>query len=177
MIHEQYKRYSEKNIAVALRDTPVVFIMGPRQSGKTTLIKSLITKEWSYFNLDDQSFLNSVKQDPIGFIRSLNSTNIAIDEIQRLPELLIAIKQAVDEDRKPGRFLLTGSSNALLLPQVSDSLAGRIEAISLNTLSECEIRDVKPLFLSKLIRYLLQKIPESKILLFSALLPDVFLNR
>ncbi len=145
-----YPRYAIDNIREALLDTPVVFIMGPRQCGKTTIVKSLINKDCHYINLDDQTQLSIAKQDPSGFIKNLTANQIAIDEVQRAPELLIAIKQAVDEQRTPGRFLLTGSSNALLLPKVSDSLAGRIESIHLDTLSECEIEKVQPSFLSKL---------------------------
>jgi len=146
-----FKRYSLRNIQEALKDTPVVFIMGPRQSGKTTLVKSFITKDWQYLTLDDQAQLAIASADPAGFIKNLPEKPAAIDEIQRLPEMLLSIKQVVDENRMPGRFLLTGSTNALLLPQVSDSLAGRIEEVHLDTLSECEIRDVKPSFLSKLL--------------------------
>jgi hypothetical protein len=151
MSHQYYHRYSSKNISDALSDTPVVFIAGPRQSGKTTLVKSLIDSHWKYITLDDQAQLAIVKADPIGFIKNLSVQPVVIDEVQRLPELLLAIKQSVDENRTPGRFLLTGSSNALVLPRVLDSLAGRIEMIPLHTLSECEIKKIKPSFLSKLL--------------------------
>src|SRR3990167_664548 len=147
-----YPRYSIKSITQALLDTPVVFIAGPRQSGKTTLVKKLITdNHWKYITLDDQNQLTLATADPVGFIKNLSEKHVAIDEIQRLPELLLTIKQVVDEDRSPGRFLLTGSSNALVLPQVADSLAGRIETIPLNPLSECEIKNNPPSFLSKLL--------------------------
>ena len=151
MAGTHFKRYSIKSVREALQDTPVVFIMGPRQSGKTTLVKSLITDRWQYITLDDQTQLAVAGSDPIGFIRNLPEKPIAIDEVQRLPEILLSIKQVVDENRVPGRFLLTGSANALVLPQVADSLAGRVEAVHLNTLSECEIQDVKPTFLSKVL--------------------------
>lgn len=78
--------------------------------------------------------------------------------MQRLPELFVSIKQSVDENRLPGRFLLTGSANALLLPRLSDSLAGRMESVRLNTLSECEIQGQQPTFLTKL---LLQEAPST----------------
>jgi len=155
----QYPRYSLSKIQEALLDTPVTFVMGPRQCGKTTLVKTLLNDDWQYINLDDQTQLSIAKADPVGFIRNATASRIAIDEIQRVPELLLAIKQAVDENRVPGRFLLTGSSNALLLPTVSDSLAGRIEAIPLSTLSECEIKNVPPSFLQKLMN---QTPPETK---------------
>jgi predicted AAA+ superfamily ATPase len=146
-----YPRYSANNVREALADTPVVFVMGPRQVGKTTLVKSLITEEWEYITLDDQAQFEIAKADPVGFIRNLPPKQITLDEVQRLPELFISIKQAVDEHRAPGRFLLTGSANALLLPRLSDSLAGRMESVRLTTLSECEILGHQPTFLSKLL--------------------------
>ncbi len=146
-----YPRYSAKNVREALADTPVVFLMGPRQVGKTTLVMSLINEEWEYITLDDQAQFEITKADPVGFIRNLPSKQIALDEVQRLPELFVSIKQAVDEHRLPGRFLLTGSANALLLPRLSDSLAGRMESVRLTTLSECEILGHQPTFLTQLL--------------------------
>ncbi len=146
-----YPRYSANNVREALADTPVVFVMGPRQVGKTTLVKSLINEEWEYITLDDQAQFEIAKADPVGFIRNLPQKQIALDEVQRLPELFVSIKQAVDEHRAPGRFLLTGSANALLLPRLSDSLTGRMESVHLTTLSECEILGYQPTFLSKLL--------------------------
>tara|TARA_R110000868_G_scaffold10639_4_gene51655 strand:- start:57928 stop:59169 length:1242 start_codon:yes stop_codon:yes gene_type:complete len=146
-----FKRYTIKSIQEALLDTPVVFIMGPRQSGKTTIVRHLINDDWTYVNLDNETQLNLIKEDPIGFINNLTTRQTAIDEIQRCPELLIAIKRSVDENREAGRFLLTGSANAMLFPQVADSLAGRIEVIKLEPLSECEIHSTAPQFFDKLL--------------------------
>ncbi len=150
-----YPRYSEFQVKEALSDTPVVFIMGPRQTGKTTLVKTLMdemgAEQWTYITLDDQAQFEIAQADPVGFIRNLPPTRVALDEVQRLPELFVSIKQAVDEQRTPGRFLLTGSANALLLPRLSDSLAGRMESVRLMTLSECEIQGQQPTFLSKLL--------------------------
>ena len=144
-----FKRLVEHNIREALQDTPVVYIMGPRQSGKTTVVKNIIDDNWIYITLDDSTQLNLVKSDPIGYIRNLpQGKSIVIDEVQRLPELFVSIKQSVDENRTPGRFLLTGSANALLLPKLSDSLAGRMETILLTTLSEYEILERTPSFLN-----------------------------
>ena len=144
-----FKRFIEPNIREALQDTPVVYIMGPRQSGKTTVVKNIIDDHWIYITLDDSTQLNLVKSDPIGYIRNLpQGKSIVIDEVQRLPELFVSIKQSVDEYREPGRFLLTGSANALLLPKLSDSLAGRMETILLTALSEYEILDRTPSFLN-----------------------------
>ena len=148
-----YPRYSAKNIQEALADTPVVFVMGPRQAGKTTLVKSLIDEKWEYITLDDRAQLEIARADPVGFIRNLPPKRIVLDEVQRLPELFVSIKQSVDENRQPGRFLLTGSANALQLPQLSDSLAGRMESVRLATLSECEIQDRQPTFLGKMLSY------------------------
>ena len=158
-----YPRYSANNVKEALTDTPVVFVMGPRQVGKTTLVKTLINEmngeDWEYITLDDQTQFEIAQADPVGFIRNLPSKRIALDEVQRLPELFVSIKQAVDEQRTPGRFLLTGSANALLLPRLSDSLAGRMESVRLSTLSECEIHRRKPTFLTKLLS---QEAPSSQ---------------
>lgn len=103
-----YPRYSEINVKEALSDTPVVFVMGPRQAGKTTLVKSLImdmgSENWTYITLDDQAQFEIAQADPVGFVRNLPSTRIALDEVQRLPELFVSIKQAVDEQRSPAVF-------------------------------------------------------------------------
>lgn len=125
-------------MAEAMQDTPVVLLAGPRQTGKTTLVRKVATQEGlRYLTLDDELTLLSAREDPAGMIRSLDRA--VIDEIQRAPELLLAIKRSVDEDRRPGRFLLTGSANLMLLPAVADSLAGRMETLSLLPLSQSEI--------------------------------------
>jgi hypothetical protein len=153
MTDQYYERYTKASIKEALLDTPVVFVMGARQSGKTTLAKELtVGSDWQFVNLDDKSSLESIEQDPVGFLQLLEGRPVVIDEIQRLPEMLLAIKQSVDEDRRPGRFLLTGSANAMVLPRVADSLAGRIETVLLNPLSECEIHGVEPKFLQLLLQ-------------------------
>ena len=125
-----YPRWIEPRIAEALQDTPVVLLAGPRQSGKTTLVRQIANdKGLRYLTLDDQLTLLSAREDPVGMIRSLDRS--VIDEIQRAPQLLLAIKKSVDEDRRPGRFLLTGSANLMALPTVADSLAGRMETLAL----------------------------------------------
>lgn len=133
-----YPRNIEPLIAEAMQDTPVVLLAGPRQSGKTTLVRQIAKEQsLSYLTLDDELTLLSAKEDPVGFIRNLDRA--VIDEIQRAPQLLMAIKKSVDEDRQPGRFLLTGSANLMLLPTVADSLAGRMETLSLLPLSQSEL--------------------------------------
>ena len=146
-----YKRYSADAVKTALADTPVVFIMGPRQSGKTTLAKSLVDDSWDYITLDNPEQLDLIRTDPSGFIRNLPKEHTVLDEIQRMPELFVRIKQSVDENRKPGRFLLTGSANALLRPRLSDTLLGRIETVMLPPLSECELSGAEPSFLRKVL--------------------------
>ena len=125
--------------------------MGARQVGKTTLVKDLIDETWQYITFDDLAQAEVARADPVGFIRNLPPRRIALDEVQRVPDTLVAIKQSVDENRTPGRFLLTGSANALLLPRVSNALVGRMEAVHLATLSECEIAGGKPTFLDALL--------------------------
>lgn len=120
-----------------MQDTPVVLLAGPRQAGKTTLVRQISGNGASYLTLDDELTLMSAREDPVGMIRSLDRA--VIDEIQRAPSLLLAIKKSVDEDRRPGRFLLTGSANLMALPTVADSLAGRMETLLLLPLSQSEI--------------------------------------
>ncbi len=149
-----YTRYVQQKVESALSDTPVVVIAGPRQGGKTTLAQSIVSKvgrPWRYVTLDDQVQLNFAKQDPIGFVRSFSETPVVIDEVQRAPELFLGIKQAVDERREPGRFLLTGSAQALMIPELADALTGRMEVVPLLPLAQCEIRGVPSTFLGDLL--------------------------
>jgi hypothetical protein len=125
-----------KAVEAALADTPVVAVLGPRQVGKSTLVREL-APDRPFFDLDVAAFGKTAAADPAGFIDGLPSV-VTLDEVQRVPELMRAIKVAVDRDRRPGRFLLTGSANLLLLPQLSDSLAGRMEVIQLHPLTEAE---------------------------------------
>ena len=150
-IEKVYTRYCKSKILDALSDTPVVVISGPRQSGKTTLAKQLQAPNSTFITLDDLTQLDAAKRDPIGFIRNLDSMSTIIDEAQRVPELFLAIKQSVDENRAPGRFLLTGSSNALMLPTLADSLAGRLEVIELLPLTACEMDHRPSTFLDKIV--------------------------
>jgi hypothetical protein len=132
-----YPRLLVSHLQEALADTPVVLVTGPRQAGKTTLVRHLAGDGMRYLTLDDNLTLLAAQQDPVGLIRSLDRA--VIDEIQRAPQLLLAIKKTVDEDRRPGRFLLTGSANLMTLPLVADSLAGRMETLALYPFSQSEI--------------------------------------
>lgn len=122
-----------------------MMVNGPRQCGKTTLVREFTSMNRTYVTLDDDTVLESVRNDPSGFVRGLDMA--IVDEVQRAPELLRAIKKSIDADRRPGRFLLTGSANVLALPQVSESLAGRMEIITLFPLGRSEILGKPPTFL------------------------------
>ena len=141
-----YPRFITDAVQTALTDTRVVFIAGPRQAGKTTLLKILAPENRPYLTLDDETTLRAAKADPRGFIRGLSRA--AIDEVQRVPELLLSIKESVDADLRPGRFLLTGSANVMALPRVADSLAGRMGVLPLLPLSRAEILGRPSSFLS-----------------------------
>lgn len=132
-----FPRNIQPRILDALADTPVVLLSGPRQAGKTTLVRQLVGASRRYLTLDDEATCVAAKEDPVGLIRSIDSA--VIDEIQRAPGLLLAIKKSVDEDRRPGRFLLTGSANLMSLPGIADSLAGRMETLVLLPLAQCEM--------------------------------------
>jgi predicted AAA+ superfamily ATPase len=133
-----YPRRIAPRLAEALQDTPAVLLAGPRQAGKTTLVRQISDRlGMRYLTLDDELTRLSAREDPVGIIRNLDRA--VIDEIQRAPELILAIKKSVDEDRRPGRFLLTGSANLMMLPAVADSLAGRMETLSLLPLLQSEI--------------------------------------
>ncbi len=142
-----YERLLERKAEEALSDTPVVLIVGPRRAGKTTLVRKIGGTNRTYVTLDDRTTLNAAQFDPAGFVRGLNEATI--DEIQRAPELLLAIKKSVDEDYRPGRFLLTGSANVMTLPRVADSLAGRIETLRMLPLARTEIEGTGPTFLDR----------------------------
>ena len=150
-----FKRFIERRAEEALSDTPVVLIVGPRRAGKTTLVKKMGEAGRTYITLDDQTVLEAARSDPAGFIRGLDRA--IIDEIQRAPDLLLAIKKTVDEDYRPGRFLLTGSANVLTLPRVADSLAGRMETLEMLPLARAEIEGRTPTFLERLFEGKLQK--------------------
>jgi predicted AAA+ superfamily ATPase len=125
-------------VEVALADTRVVLISGPRQAGKTTLARMFADSDRPYITLDDAGTLNAAKADPTGFIRGIKRA--VIDEVQRAPDLMLAIKASVDDDQEPGRFLLTGSANLATIPAIADSLAGRMAVIPLLPFAQAEIR-------------------------------------
>jgi len=145
MISGVYPRHVTSAIERALSDTPVVLLHGARQTGKTTLVRAICERDPSrrYVTLDDALTMAAATADPTAFVatglRTTIPSPIAIDEVQHAPELFRAIKAEVDRSRVPGRFLLTGSAHALLLPNLSESLAGRMEIRTLWPLSQGEI--------------------------------------
>jgi len=133
-----------------MADTPVVLLNGARQTGKTTLARAIAEKTGAeYFTLDDSATLALAAGDPAGFIRNLNGP-VVLDEIQRAPDLFPAIKVSVDKNRRPGRFLLTGSANVMTLPRLSESLAGRMEVIPLFPFSTGELAGTREKFVTRL---------------------------
>jgi len=135
-----YARRLTARVRESLDDTPVVFVQGPRQAGKSTLVQGLVDdgRIDRYLSLDSMAVRAAAESDPVGFVAGLEGST-AIDEVQRAPALALAIKAEVDRDRRPGRFLLTGSANVMVLPKLSESLAGRIEMHTLWPLSQSEI--------------------------------------
>ncbi len=134
-----YQRILSEKLAAALSDTRVVLLNGARQTGKSTLAQ-LIAKQHRgrYLSLDDPTILALARSDP-GALVTASDELAVIDEVQLAPDLFPAIKQVVDRDPRPGRFLLTGSANVFLLPRVSESLAGRIEILPLAPLAQLEL--------------------------------------
>lgn len=135
-----FERHISPLLLDALADTPAVFLQGPRRAGKSTLVQSLLQQGHAsaYETLDDGPTLASATADPDGFVDALPD-RVILDEVQRAPELFRSLKRRIDRKRVPGQFLLTGSANALVLPKVSESLAGRIELLNLMPLSQGEI--------------------------------------
>lgn len=145
-----YRRHATPILEQALDDSPVVLVHGPRQCGKTTLAQDVgAARGYTYFSFDDAVTLAAAMADPVGFIDDLPQHAI-LDEVQRAPAIFTALKRAVDRDRRPGRFLLTGSANVLLLPALSDSLAGRMEILRLHPLSQRELAGRPPAFVDAL---------------------------
>src|SRR5512139_829786 len=139
------RRYLKDPILESLKHFPAVLLTGARQVGKSTLAQALIESPWNatYFTLDDRVTLDAALRDPDGFISGI-PTPAVIDEVQRAPDLMRAVKKVVDRDRKPGKYLLTGSANIMTLSTVSESLAGRVALHTLYPFSWTEFLE-KPL--------------------------------
>lgn len=145
-----YSRFAEAGLIDALADSPVVLLHGPRQCGKTTLARLVgETRGYTYLTFDEDVTRLAADADPAGFVDSLPD-RVILDEIQRVPTIFAAIKAAVDRRRTPGRFLLTGSANVLLVPTLADSLAGRMEILRLFPLAQVELARATSGFLTAL---------------------------
>lgn len=142
------ERRATGEVLKALQWSPVVLVEGPRQAGKSVLVRELVgaTHPASYVTLDEALVRAAAHEDPQGFVFALPDP-VIIDEVQRAPEIFLPIKLSVDEDRRPGRFTLTGSANVLLLPRLSESLAGRMRIVTLWPLSQGEIDGTRERFL------------------------------
>jgi len=143
-----YKRWRTENVKEALKTRRVVIISGARQTGKTTIAKEIQNKNSVFMPLDKKNILTAALEDPSGFIKNDFGTMI-IDEIQKAPELIPEIKYKVDNDKRPGQYLLTGSANITSLPSVKESLAGRVKNIRLRPFTQGEILGKKPTFLRR----------------------------
>ena len=145
-----YPRFAEAGVVEALGDSPVVLLHGPRQCGKTTLARLVgDARGYTYLTFDDDVSRAAADGDPTGFVDGLPA-RVILDEIQRVPAIFTAIKAVVDRARVPGRFLLTGSANVLLVPALADSLAGRMEILRLFPLAQAELSRQRSGFLAAL---------------------------
>ena len=144
-------RHATHPLLDALRDTPVVYLQGARQTGKSTLVRTIAggRRPAPYLTLDKAAVLAAATSDPDGFVAGLDRP-VVIDEAQRAPGLALAIKAAVDADRRPGQFLLTGSAGFMALPKLAESLAGRMELHTLWPFSQGELLGVRETFVDRM---------------------------
>ncbi len=146
-----YRRNLTGQLIEALADTPAVLVNGARQTGKSTLVQSkeVVEDGRHYLTFDDPGILAAARSDPNGFIAGL-PLPVTLDEVQHVPELFPVIKAAIDRRRQPGQFLLTGSANVMLLPKLSESLAGRMEILTLWPFSQGEMKNHQESFVDSL---------------------------
>ena len=145
-----YPRYLQERLLEALQDSPVVLLHGPRQCGKTTLTQRLGAEiDYDCITFDDDLQRAAAQADPMGYVADL-PRRVVLDEVQRVPEIFTSLKAQIDRQREPGRFILTGSANVLLVPRLADSLAGRIENLRMHPLAQAELRRVPNAFLNRL---------------------------
>jgi uncharacterized protein len=149
-----FPRFAEVRLREAIADTPVVAINGARQVGKSTLVNSALADTFDFVTFDDLSQRQAATADPHAFVEDRRRP-LVLDEVQRVPELLLAIKAAVDRNRKPGRFVLTGSTRLLSTPKLADTLAGRIELLELWPLSQSEIEGNEQSFIDRAFKSML----------------------
>lgn len=145
------QRHLRPHVVEALADTRVVVLLGARQVGKSTLAQEIAMHDHpaGVVTLDDRATRGAAERDPTGFIADLG-TPVVIDEVQRVPDVLLAIKQRVDADTRPGQFLLTGSANILTASTIADALTGRAEYYRLWPFTQGELRGVQEQFIETL---------------------------
>lgn len=136
MVH--FPRLLGRQLEAALTDTPAILVTGARQVGKSTLVRNCVPGA-AYVTLDDQLEESAARSDPAGFLDRHSAPTLVIDEIQRAPALMQALKLSIDRDRRPGAFVLTGSADILMLPRVSESLAGRMDVLILRPFAQLEV--------------------------------------
>lgn len=147
---EAYARHLAPRLREALADAPAVLIHGPRQCGKTTLVRTIgEARGYRYVSFDDAAILAAARSDPAGFVSRLPA-KVILDEVQRVPELFMALKESIDARRTAGRFILTGSANVLLIPRLAESLAGRLGILRLHPLAQSELQRTRPRFIDSL---------------------------
>lgn len=142
------ERFVRPRIVEALADTRIVILQGARQVGKSTLAEVIARPmEALMVTLDDPDARVFAESDPVGFVTQRPGRLLVIDELQRVPELVIAMKAAVDRDKRSGQFLVTGSANLLDLAATHESLAGRAESVELHSFSQGELSGVRGSFI------------------------------
>ena len=150
-------RLLRQTVLDTLQRFPVVFVNGPRQAGKSTLVQSLVTKAWpaDYVTFDEATMLGAAEANPESFLRAYEG-QLILDEVQMVPNLFRVLKMLVDEARlvekstANGQYLLTGSANIMALPKLSEALVGRMNVLTLYPLSALEVSGGKGGFLSRL---------------------------
>ena len=139
MAAAHYPRFIETRLAASVADTPATLIHGPRQCGKSTLVQKFAAKhDYRYVTSDHNDQVEAAIDDPIGYVDRLGSRAV-LDEVQRVPHLFTTLKAAIDSDRTPGRYILTGSANVLMVPTLADSLAGRMSMLRMFPITQAEI--------------------------------------
>lgn len=150
MADDLYERHIKTELELALESARVVNLIGPRQIGKTTLVRDMLGSG-RFVSFDDENVLAAIEADPQGQMQILmttaNGEPIIIDEVQRSKKIALTIKRVVDANRRMGQFLLTGSSNIFVSADVLDSFVGRVQTLKMLPLSSAEIDDAGPCLL------------------------------